>query len=124
MSNFYTGNFTGPGSTGDHSYTVGFQPKFLRFTVGQLASGAENTIAHFSEGSTDGTNEYSHSILSASTGDFTRSYTTYCVSHLGVVSNTLTRVISATLKSFDASGFTLTFDRATTDYQIFVEAYA
>lgn len=123
MSNFLVGSFT-IASTGDHSISLGFQPKFLRFTVAQLAAGAENANAHFSEGATDGTNEYSHSTLAQNGAFFTRSYSTYCVSHLGVVSNTLTRVISATLKSFDASGFTLTFDRATTDYQIFVEAFA
>lgn len=121
------GSFT-KGSTGNVTIDTGFQPLFLRFTVSQLYSGPENTQAHLSTGSTDGVTQSSHSILMINDndtfGNYTRNYSIYCVSHMALVSNSITRVISASFVSFNATSFTLNFDRATTDYQIFFEAYS
>lgn len=124
------GKFLAPSSTGqvamslnDTSITI----KSLEFIVASLSDTNENNVAHFSHGMTDGTHSFSNSILNNGFG-YTRSYpnsvntTAYCISHLAIVNNTLTRVISATLVSMSGGNFTLNFDRADNGYEIYYRA--
>lgn len=120
----FCGTFT-QGSTGNKSVTgVGFQPVYLRFTVGQKFNTPEDTVAHLSTGFTDGTRQSAHSVLADSTGNHTRVDKTKCMTHYIRSGGVLNKNISASFVSFDADGFTLNFDAADANYQIFVEAFA
>lgn len=112
------------GSTGNHSFLLPFSPKGLKFTISQLSAGPENDVAHISHGSTDGVNSVAHSILVTSQTRITRRSEVYCLTHYAIVNNATTRVISATLVSIVGNTVTLTFDRASLDYEINMEAFA
>lgn len=121
MSHF-TGTFTA-GTTGNKSITgLGFQPSVLRFTVAQKFNVAENTVAHISVGRADGTRQSANAILADGTGQHTRNHSNYCVAHYTRENGVLTRKVSGSFVSFDPDGFTLNFDAADANYQVFVEA--
>lgn len=121
---YAVGSFTQP-ATGPITKVVGFEPKYLRFTISQLSSGPENTVAHLSTGFTDGNLQYAHSILATNNqGCYTRMHDTFCLSHHAIVNNAFVRVISATFVAFTFDGFTLDFDRASNQYLITFEAFS
>jgi hypothetical protein len=120
---YEVGSFT-QASVGDtDEIVVGFEPAYLRFTISQLEGVPENSVAHLSVGFTDGNVEYAHSIYANGNNAYTRKHNTFCLTHHAIVNNTFTRVVSATLKEFTSNGFVLTFDRASSAYQITFEAY-
>lgn len=119
---YYLGSII-QGSTGNQSFSLPFTPTALRFTISQLSAGSENDVAHYSQGMVTSSACFSHAILATAQTKITRYSETYCMAHYAIVSSTTTRVISATLVSLDTNGFTLNFDRATTDYEITVEAW-
>lgn len=123
MPSFFTGTTT-QGTTGNKSITgVGFQPAYLRFTVSSKST-AETTVAHFSQGFTDGTRQKAHSIIADSTGFASKAYSDRCINHYERVAGVLTEIIKATFVSFDADGFTLNFVNASSNYSIYIEAFA
>lgn len=124
------GKFLAPGSTGISSMSLddtSIDIKSIEFMVASLDATNENNVAHFSHGMTDGVRSFSNSILNNGFG-YTRSYpntintTAYCISHLAMVNNSLTRVISATCTGIDGSSFDLDFDRANSNYYIYYRA--
>lgn len=119
----YLGSFI-KSSTGSTSLSLPFTPTMVEFTIGSKSSGgAENDIAHFSQGGTDGTTSYAHSHLADGSVYISRVSDSYCLTHYGIVSGATSRVISATLTSFDTNGITLNFDRASPDYKIYLKAW-
>ena len=120
---YYLGSFT-QGSTGNQSFSLPFTPTGLKFTISAKSSGAENDVAHFSQGMANSSVSYAHSIMTTPELQISRYSSSYCITHYAIVSSSTYRVISATLVSLDTNGFTLNFDRASVDYQVTVEAYA
>lgn len=120
---YYLGSII-QGSTGNHSFLFPFSPTGLKFTVSQLSAGSENDVAHISHGSTNGTDSVAHSILATAQTKITRRSEVYCLTHYAIVNNATNRVISATLVSIVGNTVTLNFDRASSDYEITVEAFA
>lgn len=120
----FTGTFT-QGTKGTKSVAgLGFKPSYLRFTISQMYSGPEDSIAHLSQGFTDGQRQSAHSIVAAGAGNHTRLSKQYCITHYVGSGSALSRNIAASFVSFDPDGFTLNFDNADSNYQIFVEALA
>ena len=107
------------GSTGNLTISsLPFTPTAIEFTISADTSGAENTIAHFSTGRTDGTNSSSESILVTSALTLTRRSNSYCLTHYNITSGSSYRTISATFVSFGTNSFTLNFDRANVNFSI------
>lgn len=126
---YHRGSFS-TGSTGNYTVTIPNIPDIagFRITVGQLFSGPENDVAHFSEGGSDGTNSWAHSIMvTDQLIPITRLSTTYCVTHYDINSNLTYRRISGTLGSIGTSGsdgtITINYDRASVNYQQFIEVW-
>ena len=104
---------TKSGSTGDVSYTgPGFEPDFLlAFSSAGHTSGLPYSAVHsvqgfgFSDGTTDACN-YNASLDAQSTSN------TYCVhsaNFLHITGSTGSDTVTATVKSLDSSGYTLTY---------------
>lgn len=124
------GKFYAPASTGTITKTLddtSINIKSIEFIIASLSNTNENNVAHLSHGMTDGVRSFSNSVLNNGFG-YTRSYpngantTAYCLSHLAIINNALTRVISATLTGIHGSSFTLNFDRTDDDYEIYYRA--
>lgn len=104
---------TKTGSTGDVSYTgPGFEPDFLlAFSSAGYTSGLPNSAIHsvqgfgFSDGTTDACN-YNASLDARSTSN------TYCVhsaNFLHIAASDGSNYVTATVKSLDSGGYTLTY---------------
>lgn len=117
--NYFIGTIS-HGSTGIKTVTVGFQPKSLRITVGSQF-GNVDTIEHKSEGFTDGTAQYYHSIFSDGTGRQTISGNDRIVSHFDRVGGVLTEVLRANISSFNATQVKYNIITANANYQLFIE---
>lgn len=121
---YATGVFSTNNSTGNRPLTgLGFQPTYLRLTLGQKTSTSE-AFVHQSEGSTDGTNQRCVAAFWDSTGGKSVEFTNKLVNHINRVSGTLTDVITATIVSLDADGFTLNFGATISGYHVHYEAFA
>lgn len=119
-----TGVFSTSNTTGNKILAgLGFQPSYIRFTLGQK-TGTSETFVHQSEGSTDGTNQRCVSVYWDSTGGKSVEFTDRLINHINRVTGTLTDVIKATFVSFDADGFTINFNATTTGYHVHYEAFA
>lgn len=122
--NAWTGWITTGSSTGNRAITgLGFQPVYLRITLGQK-TGTTESFVHQSEGSSTSTTQRCVSIYWDSTGGQSKEYTSKIISHWNRVAGTLTEQIAATLVSLDADGFTLNFSATVTGYHMHVEAFA
>lgn len=112
------------GSTGNKTVTgILFMPSSLEFVIAQKTS-VNETFAHYSSGSSNGTSQMAHSIFQDASGGKTESYFNRCLNHINRVSGTLTDVVVATFVSFDNNGggdygFTLNFTVADPNYKIY-----
>lgn len=117
---YWTGRVT-LSSTGDNIFnSIGFQPTWIRARVSQKYGVAE-ICSHLSLGSADSINQncsYEYNDVSGYTCGETNAK---LISHWEKVGGILTEVISATRKSFDPNGFTITTALGNPNYKVHIE---
>lgn len=117
---FWTGRGT-LSITGDNAFTgIGFRPTRLRVRVSKK-NGTTETVIHLCLGATDGTNQNCSYIYGDGTNFTSDDLNTKIISHWEKVSGTWTEVLSATFKSFDADGFTITTVAGNANYKVTFE---
>ena len=106
------------GVVGNVPISIPYNPSAIIFTI-SAKNGAENDIAHFSQGYLDGTNQTAHTSMVVNNLPITRRSSSYCLTHYALDSNSVTkRIISASLVSKTSTVLTLNFDRADVNYPI------
>jgi hypothetical protein len=118
----YYASLASHGTTGVKTEPVGFQPQCAKITVGSQF-GTTNTVARFSTGRTDGTNQFNHSLFADGTGRQTVSKADRMVSVWERQSGTLVEVLRVNFDSFTATQFKYNVTTANANYQLDIEVW-
>lgn len=120
MSHF-VGNLA-TSTNGNQAFTgIGFQPTFMRLSIGKKNSGGADNNVRYAVGATDGAAQYNHWVYQDGSGSRTVTSNSRCIGTCERVSGVLTDKCDASIVSFDADGFTLNFSNADSNYDIWVE---
>lgn len=119
MSAFVTS--TAHGTTGVKTITCGFQPTMLRLKVG-AKYGVTDTTYHYSEGSTDGTDEiYNTSYMDKTAGGGSKEGFGQLIKHYELVNGTWTKVLEIAFDSFTSTQAKYNVTQANANYTIGIE---